>query len=113
MKKEELKSKIKELNDYFINKIVEENYSVVKKESTDITIEISGYSFTFWFGSVEDYFECTEMRAGDPNFMKLQFDDNEIKKTVRNILMAETTDTREREIERLEEKLKTLKSFRA
>ena len=111
MKTEELKDKIKELNDYFISKIIEGNYQVIKKESTNITIKVSGYSFTFWFGSGADYFECTELRMEQPNFMKLQFDDKKIKSRVRHYLMAETLETREEEIERLEAKLQTLKSI--
>jgi len=112
MKKEELNSKIKELNDYFISQIIEGNYQIIKKESTNITIEIGDYPFTFWFGRDVDYFECTELRMEQPNFMKLQFDDKKIKSRVRHYLMAETLETREEEIEQLEAKLQTLKSIR-
>ena len=112
MKIEELNSRIKELNNYFISQIIEGNYRIIKKESTNITITINGYMFTFWFGSGADYFECTEMRMDQPNFMKLQFDDNKTKKTVRNVLMSEITETREEEIERLEKKLQMLKSIK-
>ena len=112
MKTEELNSRIKELNDYFISQIIEGNYQVIKKESTNITIKVSSYMFTFWFGNDVDYFECTEMRMDQPNFMKLQFDDKKTKKTVRNVLMSEITETREEEIERLEEKLQMLKSIK-
>lgn len=112
MKAEELNDRVKKLNDYFISQIIEMDYQVIKKESTYIVIKINDYSFTFWFGSDVDCFKCTEMESNQPNFMKLQFDDNKTKKTVRNILMAEANETREKEIERLEEKLKMLKSIR-
>ena len=112
MKTAELKSKIKELNDYFISQIIKRDYKIIKKESTYIVIKINDYLFTFWFGRDVDCFKCTEMEAKQPNLMKLQFDDNKIKRTVRSILMAEANETREKEIERLEEKLKMLKSIR-
>lgn len=112
MKTAELKSRIKELNDYFINQIIEGNYQVIEKESTYITIEVDGYMFTFWFAKFVEYFRCVEIKTEYPNLMTLQFDDNKTKKTVRNILMAEANETREKEIERLEEKLKMLKSIR-
>ncbi len=111
MKTEELKSKIKELNDYFISQIIKRDYQVIKKEIQYIVIKINDYSFTFWFGTDVDYFGCTEMGVHNPNFMKLQFDDNKTKKTVRNILISEATETREKEIEMLEAKLQILKSF--
>lgn len=110
MKIEELNSRIKELNDYFVRQIIEGNYQVIKKESIYIIIEINDYSFTFWFGYGEDHFRCVEIEASHPNYMYLQFDDKEIKKTVRSILMSEIVETREEEIKRLEAKLKTLKS---
>lgn len=112
MKTEELKSRVKELNDYFISQIIKRDYQVIKKESIYIVIKINDYSFTFWFGSDVDCFKCTEMEANQPNFMDLQFDDKKIKKTVRNILISEATDTREKEIKMLEAKLQILKSFR-
>ena len=112
MKTEELNSRIKELNDYFINQIIEANYQVIKKESTNITIKIGDYTFTFWFGNDVDYFDCTELSMEQPNFMKLQFDDKKIKSRVRHYLMAEVVETREEEIKRLEAKLQTLKSIR-
>ena len=112
MKAEELKDRIKELNDYFISQIIKRDYKIIKKESTYIVIKINDYSFTFWFGKCVDHFRCVEIWSEHSNFMKLQFDDNKIKRTVRSILMAEANETREKEIERLEEKLKMLKSIR-
>ena len=113
MKAEELSDRVKKLNDYFISQIIEMDYQVIKKESTYIVIKINDYSFTFWFGSDVDCFKCTEMESNQPNFMKLQFDDNKTKNTVRNILISEATEMREKEIEMLEAKLQILKSFRA
>ena len=113
MKAEELTARVKKLNDYFISQIIEMDYQVIKKESTYIVIKINDYSFTFWFGSDVDCFKCTEMESNQPNFMKLQFDDNKTKNTVRNILISEATEMREKEIEMLEAKLQILKSFRA
>jgi len=112
MKAEELNDRVKKLNDYFISQIIKMDYKIIKKDSRYITIKINDYSFTFWFGPDVDYFGCTEMGVHNPNFMNLHFDDNKTKKTVRNILMAEANETREKEIERLEEKLKMLKSIR-
>jgi len=112
MKTEELKSRIKELSDYFVRQIIEGNYQVIKKESIYIIIEINDYSFTFWFGYGEDHFRCVEIEASHPNFMYLQFDDKEIKKTVRSLLVEEAADKREEEIKSLEEKLQILKSMK-
>ena len=110
MKTEELNSRIKELNDYFISQIIEGNYQVIKEQMLNNIFKFSSYMIIYSFGYDVENLVVTELRMEQPNFMKLQFDDKKIKSRVRHYLMAETLEIREEEIKRLEAKLKTLKS---
>ena len=48
MKTEELDSRVKELNDYFVGKLVTGEYEVNGRDKFMIVVNIDGYRFNIW-----------------------------------------------------------------
>lgn len=62
---------IKEVHDYFRDKIVNGDYEVVKKEEITWNISIDGYTFLLWVSNGEVYFRT--YHENGQNFMDLHF----------------------------------------
>lgn len=111
MKAEELKSRVKELNDYFVEKLVNGEYEVVESDKYKIMVNVNGYKFNIWIANGESYVQ-TYGQGFKGNFMKLFFSKEQKSTIYKNLtgddykisLMAEI-ENKEKEIEQLKSKL--------
>lgn len=111
MKKEELDSRVRELNDYFVEKLVKGEYEVEDGDNYKVMVNIDGYRFNIWISNGKSYVQ-TYGQGFNSNFMDLFF--NESQKSIiyedlmrdkyRIDLMAEI-ENKQREIEQLKSKL--------
>lgn len=111
MKAEELKIRIKELNDYFAEKLVNGEYEVKGRGKFMIVVNIDGYRFNIWIANgglnVQTYGSGFK-----GNFMELFFSKEQKSTIYKNLtgddykisLMAEI-ENKEKEIEQLKSKL--------
>jgi hypothetical protein len=78
-----MKNKIKEVHDYFKNKIIEGDYIVFKKTSYVWSIEIDKeFKFYLWISNGSSSLECYEH---DNNFMNIQLSLKERKLAFKDI----------------------------
>lgn len=111
MKAEELKIRIKELNDYFAEKLVNGEYEVKGRDKFMIVVNIDGYRFSIWISNGSSKVQ-TYWLGLKGNFMELSFNDGQKKTIYENLtgddykisLMAEI-ENKEKEIEQLKSKL--------
>ena len=115
MKTAELNSKIKELNDYFVNKLVNGEYEVEKSDKYTVMVNIDGYRFDIWIANGESNLH-TYGQGFNGNFMELFFDSDQKSMVYKNLtrdersimLLMEAIENKEKEIERLKSKLNEL-----
>ena len=111
MKAEELKSRIKELNDYFVEKLVNGEYEVVESDKYKIMVNVNGYKFNIWIANGESYVQTYGQGFKD-NLMELFFNEAQKSTIYENLtrdktkmaLMAEI-ENKQREIEQLKSRL--------
>ena len=65
-----IKQKIKEVNDYFVNKIMNGEYIVETVNNYTVVINIEGYIFCLWAANSWSYFRTY---SNETNFMALEF----------------------------------------
>lgn len=111
MKTEELKDRIKELNDYFVEKLVNGEYKVEERSSYTVMVNIDSYKFNIWIANgglnVQTYGSGFK-----GNFMELFFSKEQKSTIYKNLtgddykisLMAEI-ENKEKEIEQLKSRL--------
>lgn len=112
-------AKIKEIQEYFKQRIIVGDYTIVKFERHYIVVDIDGYKFNLWIGSGMEYFGTWESVGGYaislPDFTKKEqasawievskyVDDN--KEQIRK----QRINTLETELNTLETELKALKN---
>src|SRR5690554_1516227 len=115
MKTAELNSKIKELNDYFVNKLVNGEHEVEKSDKYTVMVNIDGYRFIIWIANGEMSVQ-TYGQGFDSNFMELVFKRDQKSMVYKNLtrdersimLLMEAIENKEKEIERLKSKLNEL-----
>ena len=111
MKAAELKSKIKELNDYFVEKLVNGEYKVVESGKYTVVVNIDGYKFNIWIAN-GDLKVQTYGQGFNSNFMELVFNSGQKSIIYKNLkrdeskmaLMAEIAN-KEWEVEQLKIRL--------
>lgn len=111
MKTEELKDRIKELNDYFVEKLVNGEYKVKERSSYTVMVNIDSYKFNIWIANGSSNVQ-THGHGFDSNFMDLFFNEGQKSTIYKNLtqdesiiaLMAEI-DNKHREIEQLKSRL--------
>lgn len=69
-----IKEKIKEINDYFVNKIMNGEYIVETVGNYTVVINIEGYIFCLWATNNHNYFKTYE---AEYNSMALDFTDEQ------------------------------------
>ena len=69
-----IKGKIKEVNDFFVYKILNGEYVVEKIDTATVTINIDDFIFCLW--SINGHYHF-ETYANEYNFMALQFTDEQ------------------------------------
>ncbi len=114
MKAEELKIRIKELNDYFAEKLVNGEYDVVNRDKFAVMVNIDGYRFSIWISNGSSKVQ-TYWLGFKGNFMELSFNDGQKKTIYKNLmedgakidLMAEI-ENKQREIELLKSRLSNI-----
>jgi hypothetical protein len=115
MKTEELKIRIKELNDYFVNKLVNGEYEVVESDKFVVMVNIDGYRFNIWIGNGESNLQ-TYGQGFDSNFIELFFNEGQKSMVYKNLtrdekskmFLMEEIENKEKEIEQLKSKLNEL-----
>ena len=108
--KKEMKEKIKEIEAYFINRLVEGNYTVDKFEAHFVKVDVDGYKFTLWTSNGAKF---TSTHESSYNFMDLDFTEEQ-KKSIYEDNCKKRSDfyekvqreIDEKELKRLTEKLK-------
>lgn len=81
---EEIEVKIKEVQDYFKQRIINGEFTVVDCGEHCCIIEIDKYSFSFWIGNGKDYFK-QYTSSGDPNFIYLSARNSENRRMYRSL----------------------------
>ena len=106
----EMTEKIKEIESYFISKLVEGNYTVVQFKAPFVMVDIDGYKFTLWTSNGVQF---TSTYKGCYNFMDLDFSDEQKKSIYKNNCKKKEVfykefqrEIDEKELKRLTEKLK-------
>ena len=112
MKTEDLKDRIKELNDYFVNKLVNGEYEVEKSDKYTVMVNIDGYRFNIWIGNEGSNLQ-TYGEGFDSNFMELFFDSDQKSMVYSNLTrdekskmaLMEEIENKQMEIEQLKSRL--------
>lgn len=71
-----IKEKIKEINDYFVNKIINGEYIVELIDKFVVVINVDGYIFTLWAANSHENFKPY---SGMMNFMMIDFTEEQAK----------------------------------
>lgn len=111
MKTEELKSKIKELNDYFVEKLVNGEYEVEERSKYTVMVDVDGYRFNIWIGNKWSNLQ-TYGQGFNSNFMELVFKRDQKSIIYKNLTrdksridLMEEIENKEMEIEQLKSRL--------
>ena len=112
-----MEDKLKELNDYFVGKILSGDFELVEFGSYYVTIQIDGkHNFNLWIANGANYFGTYDQCGFGTNCMALTFTDEQ-KQAGYNILQSKfpvaKRNTTLKEIEKVKkeykEKIKSLK----
>lgn len=104
-----IEQKIKEVNDYFVEKIKNDLFEVKEISNCVITISVDGKIFSLWISNGEDYFSCYN---GSPNFIELVFTRKDKKILHDKFRKIYIEYNRTIAIEKLEKELIELKSIK-
>lgn len=107
MNKEELKSAVKKLNNYFVEKIVDDDYKVksVSVYTAEIVID-DDYHFSLWIGNGRENLRCYQI---NDNFMTLSFTDEQKATIFLKLKAIQSKDFTKKRISELERELNALK----
>jgi len=72
-----MKTKIKEVHDYFKQKLIRGDYEIIEIKERTVLITIDGYKFSLWVANEDFSFETY---SGDFNFMAITLDKEEVIK---------------------------------
>ena len=109
MKTEELKDRIKELNDYFVEKLVNGEYEVVESDKYKIMVNVNGYKFNIWIANGKSYVQ-TYGQGFNSNFMELFFNANQKSIIYENLMQDKSRMDLMEEIENKQMEIEQLKS---
>ena len=109
MKTAELKSRIKELNDYFVEKLVNGEYEVVESDKYKIMVNVNGYKFNIWISNGKSYVQ-TYGQGFNSNFMDLFFNEGQKSIIYENLTRDKTKMALMAEIENKQMEIEQLKS---
>lgn len=104
-----MKTQIKEVQDYFINKIVAGDYEVLEVSSKEIgkILIDNEFEFSIWIGTSSKYLEIFRFYF---NFMQLPDFTTEQQEILFERFSKLIFDEKQQKIKELEEQLKTLKN---
>lgn len=100
-----MKEKIKEINDYFVNRLVNGEY-VVHSVGSNTTVLIDDYSFDIWVANGPDWIATNQ--AVHQSFMQLEFTKAEkhmIYSNLNNYMLEEKTKQKIEQYNALKEEL--------
>ncbi len=101
-----MKAKIKEVHDYFKNKILNMDFKVIEIFNNSLTIQIEDYNFELWTGNQAPALETYNIHV--QNTMYIHFTDAEKKqlwKSLNSILEAPLKAIKEKEYLKLKKEL--------
>jgi hypothetical protein len=101
-----MKEKIKEINDYFVNRLVNGEYVVQSSEAFRVIVLIDDYRFDIWTANGPD--NVSTNTAIHESFMHLEFTPAEkhmIYSNLKNYMLEETTKQKLKEYEALKKEL--------
>ena len=70
---EDIFSYISKVNDWFVNKLLKEEYEILNIDQHTVEVRIGGFIFNLWIANSVENFRCYYAKN---NFMELTFDDN-------------------------------------
>ena len=109
MKTAELKSRIKELNDYFVEKLVKGEYDIEKRNDYTVMVNVNGYRFNIWISNGEMNVKTYGL-GFDGNFMELFFNEGQKSIIYENLTRDKTKMALMEEIENKQMEIEQLKS---
>lgn len=109
MKTEELNDRVKELNDYFVGKLVDGSYEVIERGDHTVEVDIDGFRFNIWIANGESGVK-TYFYGFDGNFMRLSFDESQKTKIYRGIVGDDNIQRIMEEIQEAEIALEVLRA---
>ena len=110
MKTEELNDRIKELNDYFVEKLVKGEYDIEKRNDYTVMVIVNGYRFNIWISNGEMNVKTYGL-GFDGNFMELVFNADQKSTIYKNLMSEESRIALMEEIENKEKEIERLKSI--
>lgn len=101
----EIEQKIKEVNDYFVNKLVNKDYEIQITDKYSVTVMIDGkYTFSIWISNGYKHISCDV--ASQTSFMVLDFTEYQKLDIYNNLNSIHKANIEQDELE-LYNKLKT------
>jgi hypothetical protein len=74
-----MKTKIKEIQNYFKEKLLSNDFEIIKIDEYLLDISIDGYKFTIWLGNL-NLPDCRKNYSGKLSFMDLQLSNDDATK---------------------------------
>ena len=109
MKAEELNDRVKKLNDYFVEKLVNGEYEVVNRDKFAVMVNIDGYRFSIWISNGKSYVQ-TYGQGFNSNFMDLFFNEGQKSTIYENLTRDKTKMALMAEIENKQMEIEQLKA---
>jgi len=104
-----MENQIKQVNDYFVDKLLNEDFTVESIDQYRVNVVIDGkYHFSLWIGNNQYFFNCYQHAY---SFMDLDFDDVQKQYLFDYFIRLKKDRERERlvkEKQKIENKLKNL-----
>lgn len=110
MKTEELKDRIKELNDYFVEKLVNGEYDIKDSDKYSVMVNVDGYRFNIWIANGSSKVQ-TYGQGFNTNLMELVFSKDQKSTIYKNLMSEESRIALMEEIENKEKEIERLKSI--
>lgn len=109
MKTAELNDRVKKLNDYFVEKLVNGEYEVVESDKYKIMVNVNGYKFNIWISNGKSYVQ-TYGQGFNSNFMDLSFNEAQKSTIYENLMQDKSRMDLMEEIENKQMEIEQLKS---
>ena len=79
-----MKKQIKELQKYFIDRLIAGRYKIVEADEYTVLLAVGRYEFVFWIGNGLSYFKQVD-KYEYLNFMQLDMSSAELEKLYNNL----------------------------
>ncbi len=76
-----MEKQIKEVQDYFINKLINQDYTIVEATEYKATVNVEGYFFKLWIGNGMNNFETY-----NGSFIQLSFNEYQKEKIYNDLI---------------------------